>query len=68
MSETLGDVNTLGCELINNLSTTIHNCHLIEKFFVKIESNQIKPTILKSKHETIKSFYYYYYYYFLRKR
>ena len=49
MLETLGGVNTLGCELIINVSTTIHNCHLILKYFVKIESNQIKQTILKSK-------------------
>ena len=50
MLEILGGVNTLDCELIIIVSTTIHNCYLIEKYFVKLESNQIKQTILKSKH------------------
>ena len=60
--ETLGSVNTLGCELNINVSTPIHNCHLIEKYFVKIESNQIKQTILKSKNVTIKRHIYIYIY------
>ena len=67
MLEILGGVNTLGCELIINVSTTIHNCHLMEKYFVKLESNQIKQTILKSKHEIINR-YIYIYIYILRKR
>ena len=67
MLETLGGVNTLGCELIINVSTTIQNCHLIEKYFVKIESNQIKQTILKSKHEIIKIYIYIYIFFFFKK-
>ena len=67
MLEILGGVNTLDCELIIIVSTTIHNCYLIEKYFVKLESNQIKQTILKSKHEIINR-YIYIYIYILRKR
>ena len=63
--EILGGVNTFGCELIINVSTTIHNCHLIEKYFVKIESNQIKQTVLKSKHVTIKR--HNFFFFFLKK-
>ena len=63
--EILGGVNTLGCELIINVSTPIHNCHLIEKYFVEIESNQINQTILKSKNGTIKRHIYIYIYIYI---
>ena len=63
MLETLRGINTLSCELIINVSTTIHNCHLIKKYFVKIELNQIKQPILKSNMKLLRGIYIYIYIY-----